>query len=56
MTRVDWLCVLWLFGFVGAMGVYAMPSWDEPTIDGNIRVVKVKVQPVLIEGPREVKR
>ncbi len=52
MTRVDWLCVVWVFGMVFSMCVYAMPSWDEPRIE----VVKVKVQPVLIEGPREVKR
>ena len=52
MTRVDWLCVAWVFGLAGAMCVFAWPSWEEPAI----HVVKVKVQPVLIDGPTEVKR
>jgi hypothetical protein len=52
MTRFDWCCVAWVFGLAFSMVIFAMPTWDERKIE----VVKVKVQPVLIEGPREVRR
>ncbi len=52
MTRVDWLCVLWLFGMAGAMCIYAMPTRDEPPV----HVVKVRQVPPVVPAPVEVKR
>jgi hypothetical protein len=44
--------VFWLFGMAGAMGVYAMPSWDDPPV----HVVKVRQVPPVVPAPVEVKR
>lgn len=52
MTKFDVLCVVWLFGLTFSLVLYAWPSWEEP----KVQVVKVRVNPILIDGPKEVRR
>lgn len=52
MTRVDWLCIAWVFGLAFSMCVFAMPNWEEPAL----HIVKVRQVPTVIPKPVEVKR
>ncbi len=51
MPSLAW-CVAYAFAAVASFAFFASRTDSKPRIE----VVKVKVQPVLIEGPREVKR